>query len=107
MSICDKDCLHCPYPDCINDEMDAEDWRQAREIEEYVRPKTAAERAIAAKKREYREANRESIAAKKREYYEANRESIAAKQREYYEANRERYNDYMRRYMAERRRRLR
>ena len=76
MSICDKDCLHCPFPDCINDEMDAEDWRQAREIEEYVRPKTAAERAIAAKQREYREANRE------------------------------RYNDYIRRYMAERRRRL-
>lgn len=91
MSICDKDCLHCQYPDCINDEMDAEDWRQAREIENYLREKTAAERAIA---------------AKQREYYEANRESIAAKQREYREANRERYNDYMRRYMAERRRRL-
>ena len=91
MSICSKDCLHCPFPDCVNDEMDAEDWRQARLIEDYVRPKTAAEMAIAAKRREYREANRESIAAKQREYREANRES---------------YNAYMRRYMAERRRRL-
>lgn len=42
-----------------------------------------------AKKREYREANREKIAAKQREWYEANREKVLAQQREYREANRE------------------
>ena len=80
--VCDKDCFNCPYDDCINDELDAEDYRSARAIDDFVRPRTRAEEAIAAKKREYREANREAIAAKKREYYEANREAIAAKKRE-------------------------
>ena len=69
--------------------MTAEEYRDLRRIErELIRPKSRKELSIAAKQREYREANRESIAAKKREYYEANRESIAAKQREYYEAKR-------------------
>ena len=89
MSICNRDCLHCIYDDCICDEMTAEDWRQARQIDEYARPKTAREKAIAAYQREYYEANREAIAAYQREYREANKEAIAAKQREYYEANRE------------------
>lgn len=28
--ICNKDCFVCPYPDCINDEMDAADRRESR-----------------------------------------------------------------------------
>ena len=89
MSICNRDCLHCIYDDCICDEMTAEDWRQARQIDEYARPKTAREKAIAAYQREYYEANREAIAAYQREYREANKEAIAAKQREYREANKD------------------
>ena len=88
-SICNKDCLNCVFYDCINDTLTAADYRAARELDEFIRPKTRKEKQIAAKKREYREANREQIAAYQREYREANREQIAAKQREYYEANRE------------------
>ena len=25
MTMCDKNCFKCPYPDCINDELDAYD----------------------------------------------------------------------------------
>ena len=32
MSVCDKDCLHCKYPDCINDTMDHEDYVEAAEL---------------------------------------------------------------------------
>jgi hypothetical protein len=89
MSSCNHDCFNCPYPDCIVDDMTAEEYRELSRIErELIRPKSRKELAIAAKKREYREANRESIAAKQREYREANRESIAAKKREYREAKR-------------------
>ena len=37
--ICDKDCFHCPYPDCINDEMDVLRMRKAsdRDIAAYER----------------------------------------------------------------------
>ena len=89
MSSCNHDCFNCPYPDCIVDDVTAEEYRELSRIErELIRPKSRKKLAIAAKQREYYEANRESIAAKQREYYEANRESIAAKQREYREAKR-------------------
>ena len=88
-SICNRDCLRCVFDDCINDTLTAADYRAARELDEFIRPKTRREKQIAAKHREYYEANREQIAAYQREYYEANREQIAARKREYYEANRE------------------
>ena len=99
MSICDRDCLHCPHPDCVCDEMDYADYQDADRIErEIIHPRTARQERIAAQQRAYYEANRERIAAQKRAYYEANRERIAAQKRAYYEANRERYNAYHRKY---------
>ena len=87
---CNKDCFHCLFEDCILDRLDSDDYGNTRRIErEFLFPKTRRQKAISAKKREYREANREEIAAKQRAYYEANREEIAAKNRAYYEAKRE------------------
>lgn len=84
VNVCNHDCFNCPYPDCIVDGMTAEEYRESSRIErELIRPKSRKEIAIAAKQREYYEANRESIAAKKREYYEANREKHNAYMREY------------------------
>ena len=84
MSVCDRDCLHCPYPDCVCDEMDYADYQAADRIDrEIIHPRTARQ---------------ERIAAQKRAYYEANRERIAAYQRAYCESNRERYNAYHRKY---------
>lgn len=60
--VCDKDCLNCPYPDCINDELDHEDYMAERALEEFLRPKTARQKQIAAQQRAYREANREDHA---------------------------------------------
>ena len=86
---CNRDCFNCPFPDCVEDTLDAEDYRLARQIErEVILPKTKREK---------------EIAAKQRAYYEANREEIAAKQRAYREANREKYNAYMRGYLRNRR----
>ena len=66
MSVCDKNCFECRFPDCICDEMDAEDWRATREMDEYAIPKTAKQEKIAAYHKAYYEANREAIAAKKK-----------------------------------------
>ena len=88
--ICDKDCLHCKYPDCINDTLDYADYQALDRLEkEIIRPKTAAQRKVAAQQKAYYEANREKVAARKKAYYEANREKVAAQQKAYYEANRE------------------
>ena len=82
--ICDKDCLNCKFPDCICDDMDAEDYAESRRLDcEFVFPKTKRQESIAAKKKAYREENRESIAAKKKAYYEENREKWNAYMREY------------------------
>ena len=97
---CDRDCFNCPYPDCIEDEMAAEDYDEARARDrEIIFPKTRKEKQIAAKQKAYREANRDEIAAKKKAYYEANRDVIAAKRKAY----REKYNAYLRQYQPERR----
>ena len=103
MATCNRDCFNCPHPDCILEELEAEDYAEQRRIErEIVNPKSRKEKELAAKQRAYYEANREEIAAKQRAYREANREEIAAKQRAYYEANREEWNAYLREYRRKR-----
>ena len=80
--ICNKDCLHCPYPDCINDDLDYEDYKAASELErEIILPRTAKQRKVAARKKAYYEANREKVAAQHKAYREANREKVAAQQK--------------------------
>ena len=81
---CDRDCFNCPYPDCIEDEMTAEDYDEARERDkEILFRKSGKQKKIAAKQKAYREANREEIAAKQKAYYEANREKYNAYMRDY------------------------
>ena len=47
--ICDHDCFHCPYDDCINEELTAADYS---EIPELWRERTKKEEKIAARQRE-------------------------------------------------------
>lgn len=55
--ICDKDCLHCRFADCILEELDAEDYREARARDKEL-TYTPEQRQIAAYQRAYREANK-------------------------------------------------
>lgn len=59
--------------------------------------KDFAARKLAAKKKAYREANREKVAEYQKAYREANREKLAEYQKAYYEANREKINEKRRR----------
>ena len=59
MSVCDRDCLHCPYPDCVCDEMDYADYQAADRLErEIIHPRTARQEHVAAQQRAWYEANR-------------------------------------------------
>lgn len=79
-SICNEDCFHCPYPDCVRDDLTADTYAELALLEKtIINPPTAKQRKVAAQKRAYREANKEKVAAQKRAWYEANKE----KQREY------------------------
>lgn len=73
--ICNRDCFHCPYEDCINDELLPEDYQVEKEIDllsgarEYKTPK-----AIRSSNKKYREENKEKVAAAQKKYYEENKE---------------------------------
>ena len=74
VSICNKDCFHCPYPDCINDDMDHEDYVEAAERDRELRS-TPEKRKLAAQQKAYREANREKVAAQQKAYREEKRKN--------------------------------
>lgn len=69
---CDRDCFNCQYPDCICDDMTCEDWRE--DLEEYIAPKTAAQRRKANYNAKYYAENKERIADYKAKYYAENKE---------------------------------
>lgn len=61
---CTKDCFNCPYPDCICDELDHEDYKELARIERTeIFPKSEKQKKVAAAQKAYREANREKVAA--------------------------------------------
>ena len=111
--VCDHNCFECPFPDCIADDMTAEELKEsiARDRDTNITPERKKRRAyreanrekIADQQRAYREANREKIADQQRAYREANREKIADQKRAYYEANREKIADQKRAYREARR----
>ncbi len=73
--ICNRDCFHCPYEDCINDELLLEDYQVEKEIDllSGAREYNTSESHRAAKKK-YREENKEKVAAYSKKYYEENKE---------------------------------
>ena len=50
-----------------------EDYKAARNLDEYITGETRADKMRKAYKREYRKANKDEIAAYQREYYKARR----------------------------------
>lgn len=97
--VCNMDCFNCIHPDCINDAMEAADYRESRALErDYISPKSRKEKQIADQKRARQEANKEKIAARSRAYYAANKEQILAQQHAYYAANKEMVNARSREY---------
>ena len=58
--VCDYDCFHCPYEDCINDEMRLEDYQEGKELE------------LISGAKEYKTS--ESHRAAQKKYYEENKE---------------------------------
>ena len=86
--ICNEDCFHCPYPDCIRDGMSMREYRESARRDRKLLSDECKEKR-AAYRREWYRANREKVLARMHEYYRANRERRAVRDRKYYEANRE------------------
>ena len=115
MSVCDKRCEACQYPDCVNDAMDLDDYREAdardRALGTVRKAKdpppvggdAAKKEAARERAREYNKAHRAELReyfrkwraehpGAQKEYYRQNRERELAKARAYREAHREEIN---------------
>lgn len=109
MDVCDFDCLHCAYADCINDELTLADYRAARERDQAAQaeaPKAATRPASGKSKKEKRHErymrNREEWLAYQREYDRTHREERRAGARRRYAENREKILERNRAYTARR-----
>ena len=83
---CNHNCLECPYPDvpdeCLEAALTWDEWQELDVIDkDIINPKTTKQKAVAAQKKAYREANKDKIAAQKKAYREANKDKIAAQQK--------------------------
>ena len=75
LTVCDRDCFHCPYPDCILDDADISlgEWAEstARDKRLQAAERSDREEKIAAYNAAYRQANKEKIAARRKERRDA------------------------------------
>lgn len=79
MTVCNKDCFHCSYDDCINDELDYADYKALDETDSSIKDELRGEKG-------------RKVAARQRAWYENNKEKVAARQRAYRENNKEKLN---------------
>lgn len=88
--ICNHDCFNCQYPDCINDEITLDEYREIAERDAEIKwwnrliPNSERQSLILKRGRDkaWREANKESIKA----WREANKEHLRAYNKAYREA---------------------
>ena len=91
---CNHNCLECPYPDVPEECLEAAlTWDEYKELDvidkDIINPKTAKQKAVAAQKKAYREANKGKVAARQKAWYEANKDRVAARKKAYREANKD------------------
>lgn len=82
MPICDKNCFACPFPDCINDTMDADDYAEARGRDRLLKCPTGQGRRPDRTVEERRREQMDRKNACNRAWYAKNRESILTALRE-------------------------
>lgn len=65
---CNHNCLECPYPDvpdeCLEAALTWDEWQELDVIDkDIINPKTAKQKAVAARQKAYRAANKDKVAA--------------------------------------------
>ena len=95
-TICNRDCEHCPYPDCICDSMSYEEYRAAVKADREAAREERRRRIIAQpvhteaeRLRKYRALNPEKVRKYNREYRQKNKEKVAERNRAWRNAHRE------------------
>ena len=91
---CNHNCLECPYPDVPEECLEAAlTWDEYKELDvidkDIINPKTAKQKAVAARQKAWYEANKDKVAAQQKAWYEANKDRVAARKKAYREANKD------------------
>ena len=91
---CNHNCLECPYPDVPEECLEAAlTWDEYKELDvidkDIINPKTAKQKAVAARRKAWYEANKDKVAARQKAWYEANKDRVAARKKAWYEANKD------------------
>lgn len=68
---CNHNCMECPYPDVPDECLEAAlTWDEYKELDaidkDIINPKTAKQKAVAARQKAYREANKDKVAARQK-----------------------------------------
>ena len=91
---CNHNCLECPYPDvpeeCLETALTWDEYKELDVIDkDIINPKTAKQKAVAAQRKAWYEANKDRVAAQRKAWYEANKDKVAAQRKAWYEANKD------------------
>ena len=83
---CNHNCLECPYPDvpeeCLETALTWDEYKELDVIDkDIINPKTAKQKAVAAQRKAWYEANKDRVAAQQKAYREANKDKVAAQQK--------------------------
>ena len=83
---CNHNCLECPYPDvpeeCLEAALTWDEYKALDVIDkDIINPKTAKQKAVAARQKAWYEANKDKVAAQQKAYREANKDKVAAQQK--------------------------
>ena len=68
---CNHNCLECPYPDvpdeCLEAALTWDEWQELDVIDkDIINPKTAKQKAVAARRKAWYEANKDKVAAQQK-----------------------------------------
>lgn len=103
MDKCNRDCFHCPFPDCVAEIATTDERKESTERDREARrernPVTKWQKAYRKRidyQKAYRKRNREKRNAYRRAYYRAHREKELARDRAYYLAHKEEYIEWQR-----------
>ena len=108
---CNHDCFNCPHPDCINDRLEAEDFKtdydEVDRLKLLARNRNARYRAkhkeiLNQRSRDWNNANKERVLATKKVWAQENKQRVAANKRKRYAENPEYYRQKQREYRARR-----
>lgn len=88
--VCNRDCFHCPHPDCICDEETQDDIDAAERRDEAIQAGWSRAEKELRKKREYQRTHREQAIATCRAWYATHKEYVREQRAEWYKANKER-----------------